>query len=209
MLLRPWLAAICIAVAGCGDPVERARLQVDPETLRYTALGELVGLRAELAKGDVGSPDRPEASAAHAWLGIPYAIAAQLAVGPERTVCLISGDSALGFNLMELETAVRHRLPILIVVNDDNHWGMEVLPQMMQMGQNVECATTPLRLDLIAQGFGAHGEYCEKTEEIRPAIERALASGQPAIVQIRIDPRVNANQMPEFGKFALWYAGNY
>lgn len=145
----------------------------------------------------------------HLGTGLPYAIAAQLHFGRDRCVCLISGDSALGFNLMELETAVRHDLPVLVVVNDDNNWGMEVMVQKMQIGRNVECRTTPLRLDQIARGFGAHGEYCTSSEEIRPAIERARASRKPAIVQVKIDPEVNANQMPEFGKFALWYAGNY
>jgi acetolactate synthase I/II/III large subunit len=145
----------------------------------------------------------------HLGTGLPYAIAAQLRFGPDRCVCLISGDSALGFNLMELETAVRHDLPVLVVVNDDNHWGMEVMVQKMQIGRNVECRTTALRLDRIAQGFGAHGEYCATAGEIRPAIERARASRKPAVVQVRIDPEVNANRMPEFRKFALWYAGNY
>ena len=164
----------------------------------------------ELAYGQQRSTDFLWTSKfGHLGTGIPYAIAAQLAVGPERRTCLISGDSALGFNLMELETAVRHELPILIVVNDDNHWGMEVLAQRLQIGENVVCETTPLRLDLIAQGFGAHGEYCTTTDQIRPAVERALASGGPAIVQIKIDPEVNANQIPDFGQFALWYAGNY
>ena len=164
----------------------------------------------ELAYGEQRSTDFLWTSKfGHLGTGIPYAIAAQLAVGRERCVCLISGDSALGFNLMELETAIRYELPILIVVNDDNHWGMEVLAQKMQIQRNVECATTPLRLDLVAQGFGAHGEYCTRSDEIRPAIERSLASGKPAIVQIKIDPEVNANQMPDFGKFALWYAGSY
>ena len=139
----------------------------------------------ELAYGEQRSTDFLWTSKfGHLGTGLPYAIAAQLAVGRERCVCLISGDSALGFNLMELETAVRYELPILIVVNDDHHWGMEVLAQKMQIHRNVECATTPLRLDLVAQGFGAHGEYCTKSAEIRPAIERALASGKPAIVQI-------------------------
>lgn len=145
----------------------------------------------------------------HLGTGLPYAIAAQLHFGPERCVCVFQGDSALGFNLMELETAVRHNLPVLVVVNDDNHWGMEVMVQKMQIGKNLECRTTPLRLDEIARGFGAHGEYCTTLAQIRPAIERARASKKPALVQIKIDPQVNALKMPDFQKFALWYAGQY
>jgi acetolactate synthase-1/2/3 large subunit len=145
----------------------------------------------------------------HLGTGLPYAIAAQLHFGNDRCVCVFCGDSALGFNLMELETAVRHNLPILVVVSDDGQWGMEVMMQKKMIGLNVECDHAPLRLDVIAQGFGAHGEYCTTAAEIRPAIQRARASRKPAIVQVKIDPDVNANQIPDFDKLLLWYAGNY
>jgi acetolactate synthase-1/2/3 large subunit len=144
----------------------------------------------------------------HLGTGLPYAIAAQLAVGRDRRVCLISGDSAFGFNAMELETAARHDLPVLAIVNYDQHWGMERAGQLAEMGRLVECQTAPVRLDELARALGGHGEYCTRTEEIQPAVERALASGKPALVQIVTDAEVNA-EPPGMELFGAWYEGSY
>jgi thiamine pyrophosphate-dependent acetolactate synthase large subunit-like protein len=144
----------------------------------------------------------------HLGTGLPYAIAAQLAVGRDRRVCLVSGDSAFGFNAMELETAARHHLPVLAVVNYDQHWGMERAGQLADLGRLVECQTAPVRLDELARALGGHGEYCTRTEEIQPAVERALASGKPAVVQIVTDSEVNA-EPPGMELFGAWYEGAY
>ncbi len=144
----------------------------------------------------------------HLGVGFPYAIAAQIAVGPQRRVCLVTGDSAFGFYTMELETAVRHNLPVLVVVNGDQHWGMEYEGQLAEIGRHVECGTSPVRLDRLAQSLGAHGEYVTKTDEIGPAVERALASGKPAVVHIVTDAIANANP-PGLDDFDTWYAGDY
>jgi thiamine pyrophosphate-dependent acetolactate synthase large subunit-like protein len=66
-----------------------------------------------------------------------------------------------------------------------------------------------VRLDEVARGLGAHGEYCTRTAEIGPAIRGALEARKPAIVQIVVDPKVNAYEAPGFAEFALWYQGNY
>jgi len=60
-------------------------------------------------------------------------------------------------------------------------------------------------LDTIANGFGAHGEYVERAEDIAAAVERALASGKPAVVQVPIDDVANATEVPGFDEFASWY----
>jgi thiamine pyrophosphate-dependent acetolactate synthase large subunit-like protein len=145
----------------------------------------------------------------HLGTGLPYALAAQLAVGRERCVCLITGDSALGFNIMELETAVRHNLPVLVVVNYDQHWGMEYAGQIADIGKLIECEHAPVRLDQLARAFGAHGEYCTRTEEIQPAVAQALASGKPSLVQIVTDANANAYDAPGMEQFAAWYEGGY
>jgi thiamine pyrophosphate-dependent acetolactate synthase large subunit-like protein len=145
----------------------------------------------------------------HLGTGLPYALAAQLAVGRERCVCLITGDSALGFYIMELETAVRHNLPVLIVVNYDQHWGMEHAGQIADIGKLVECEHAPVRLDALARSIGAHGEFCTRTDEIQPAVERALASERPALVQIVTDANANAYDAPGMDQFVTWYEGNY
>jgi len=145
----------------------------------------------------------------HLGTGLPYALGAQLAVGPQRRVCLITGDSAFGFYPMELETAVRHSLPVVVIVNYDQHWGMEHAGQLADIGRLVECQTARVRLDHLARALGAHGEFVERTADVRPAVERAFATGRPAVVQVVTDARVNAYDAPGLEDFGGWYAGNY
>lgn len=67
-----------------------------------------------------------------------------------------------------------------------------------------------MRFDKVAEGFGAYGQFVERTADIAPAIRRALASGRTSVVQIAVDPVVNALQAPNFAEFASWYgAGLY
>jgi thiamine pyrophosphate-dependent acetolactate synthase large subunit-like protein len=146
----------------------------------------------------------------HLGTGLPYALGAQLAVGPGRRVCLITGDSAFLFHIAELETAVRKQLPVVIIVNSDSAWGMERpgFYQEFGQGREVEVDWGKIRLDKIAEGFGAHGEYVQQTRDIRGAVERAFAAGKPAVVQVVVDPLINALQMPNVQEFVTWYAGS-
>lgn len=127
----------------------------------------------------------------HLGCGLPQAIGAQLAQGRDQPVCLITGDGALGFHFMEFETAVRHQLPLVIVVNDDHALGAEMAAHMQHIGHGIEVSFAPVRYDQMAQAMGGHGEYVEKLEEIQPAIRRAFASGKPSIVQVVTDPDAN------------------
>jgi thiamine pyrophosphate-dependent acetolactate synthase large subunit-like protein len=86
---------------------------------------------------------------------------------------------------------------------------MEHAGQLGEIGRLVECQHAPVRLDALAKSLGAHGEYCTCTDEIRPAVERALASGKPALVQIVTDAKVNAYDAPGMDQFGSWYEGNY
>ena len=145
----------------------------------------------------------------HLGTGLPYAIGAQLAVGSARRVVLISGDSAFLFHISELETAVRKKLPVICIVGCDYAWGLEVRGYRGTLGP--DSAETEahwgkqLRLDKIAEGFGAHGEYVEREEDIAPAIARALASGKPAVVQVPIDGAANARDVPGHEEYKHWY----
>ncbi len=145
----------------------------------------------------------------HLGTGLPHALGAQLAVGDTRRVVLMTGDSSFLFHISELETAVRKNLPIVAVVACDYSWGLEVKVYHSVFGdQSPETEAhwgTQLRLDKIAEGFGAHGEYVERAEDIGAAVERALASGKPAVVQVPVDPRANAIDVPGFEEFATWY----
>lgn len=145
----------------------------------------------------------------HLGTGLPHAIGAQLAVGDTRRVVLMSGDSAFQFHISELETAVRKNLPIVCIVGCDYAWGLEVAVYRNAFG--MESAETEahwgkqLRLDKIAEGFGAYGEYVDRAEDIAGAVQRALASNRPAVVQVVIDGAANASEMPGIEEFMSWY----
>lgn len=126
----------------------------------------------------------------HLGTGLPYAIGAQLA-DPDARVVLLTGDGSLGFCMMEFETAVRQRLPIVVVVGNDAAWGIEEFFQEKQYGPERPLATplTNTRWDRMAQAMGGWGERVERLEDLRPALERAFAAGGPACVDVVI-PRV-------------------
>jgi thiamine pyrophosphate-dependent acetolactate synthase large subunit-like protein len=150
----------------------------------------------------------------HLGTGLPHAIGAQIAVGDQRRVVLITGDSSFLFHISELETAVRKKLPIVCIVGCDYSWGLEVAVYRSAFGpQSPETEAhwgDQVRLDKVAEGFGAYGEFVERAEDIGPAVERALRSGRPAVVQVPIDALANATEVPGFDEFASWYGdGGY
>jgi acetolactate synthase-1/2/3 large subunit len=118
---------------------------------------------------------------------LPHGIALQLA-NPGRPVAVITGDGALGFYLAEMETAVRHKLPIVLIVGNDAGWGLE--RELQNASGNVrETVGTELsfsRYDTIMQGFGGQGEIIESLDQVRPAIARAFASAVPYCLNVKI-----------------------
>jgi acetolactate synthase-1/2/3 large subunit len=128
---------------------------------------------------------------AHLGTGIPFAIAAQQA-HPDKRVISVVGDGAVGFNFAEFDTMVRHRLPVIVVVNNDQQWGMSAHGQDLIYGQGHRVATdlAATRYDLAAAGFGCHAEHVVEPGDLLPALERALASGKPACVNVMTDPSV-------------------
>jgi len=128
----------------------------------------------------------------HLGTGLPYAIGAKMAA-PERQVYLITGDGALGFNIQELETARRHDVQITVIVICDQGWGMERPSQMMAgLGGLIETEHYPdTRYDQIAAAFGCHSELVEEPAQLRPALERAVNSGRPALIQVMVHPDAN------------------
>ena len=120
-------------------------------------------------------------------VGMPFALAAQLA-HPDKRVCIIYGDGSFGFNGMEFDTAVRFGLPIIGIVGNDAAWGQMMRPQGAIYGwDRLEgVLLNPTRYDKVVEALGGHGEFCESPDEIRPALERAAASGKPALVNVII-----------------------
>jgi acetolactate synthase-1/2/3 large subunit len=118
-------------------------------------------------------------------VGLPFALAAKSAA-PDRNVFLMVGDGAFGLNAVEMDTAVRHNLPVVAVVVNDGAWGMIKAAQIGMYGRDrlVASELKNVRYDKWVEGFGGHGEFVEKPGDIRPALERALASGKPACVNV-------------------------
>lgn len=126
---------------------------------------------------------------------LPTAIAAKLAY-PDSRVIMLTGDGAFGFNAMEFDTAVRHNLPVVTVLGNDSAWGIDRQIQLGLYGRPVATDLLQSRYEMVVQGLGGHGEYVEKPEELTPALQRALASGKPALVNVvvqrAISPRAEA-----------------
>ena len=124
----------------------------------------------------------------HLGTGLPYAVGASVAEGGKRPVMLLTSDSAFLFHIAELETAARQNLPLVCVVGVDHQWGLEVGVYKRTFEQPSPQPgvhwSKDVRFDKIAEGFGCHGEYVEKEDEIGPAIERAYASGKTAVVHV-------------------------
>lgn len=122
--------------------------------------------------------------------GPGYALAAKLA-RPERQVVLLQGDGAFGFSGMEWDTLVRHNVPVVSVVGNNGIWGLEKHPMEALYGYSVVAELRPgTRYDELARTLGGHGELVSAPAELRPALERAFASGLPAVVNVLTDPSV-------------------
>jgi acetolactate synthase-1/2/3 large subunit len=122
--------------------------------------------------------------------GPGYALAAKLA-HPNRQVVLLWGDGAVGFAAMELDTLARHGVNVVGVVGNNGIWGLEKHPMEFLYGYSVAADLRPgTRYDLVAEALGCHGELVDRPEQLRGALERALAAGRPAVVNVLTDPSV-------------------
>ncbi len=121
---------------------------------------------------------------------------------PDAPVYCISGDGAMAFHCQEIETAVRHGLAVVWIVLADRQWGMVKLTQQIglppirqAMGSDADgtigADLEEIAFDRLAESMGAHGERVRTAEELRPALERAAASGRPAVVHVDVDPQMH------------------
>jgi len=143
--------------------------------------------------------------------GLPMAIGAQLATGNKRRAVVLTGDSAFLFHISELETAVRKNVPIICIVSVDHAWGLEAASYKANFGENTSTPearwSNEVRLDKTAESFGAHGEFVERAEDLGPAVERALASGKPAVIHVEVDQMASSSfaGIPGFAEFRAWF----
>jgi len=119
-------------------------------------------------------------------VGLPYALGAQVAL-PGKKVVVANGDGSLGFNGMEIDTMVRHDLPVKIMVGNNSIWGIDWQIQKGLYGRPVWTDLLPTRYDVVAQGLGAYGEHVTKAEDLENAMKRAFDHHGPALLNIDIE----------------------
>jgi acetolactate synthase-1/2/3 large subunit len=155
-----------------------------------TSYFALTGLRAKEKAGIIGG-----AAGLFGCLGtgIPMGIGAKVA-RPDKTVVVISGDGSFGLNAMEFDTAVRHKIPFVCVIVNDQAWGMIKHGQEMIYGPKrlVGSELGMVHYEDVVKALGGHGEFVTRDEEIMPAMKRALNAGKPACVNVLTDPTVTS-----------------
>ena len=142
-------------------------------------------------------------------IGTPFGVAASLAC-PDRTVAVVTGDGAFGFNAMEIDTAARHQAPVLIVVANNGSWAIEVRDQQETHGKVVGTRLQFADHAAMARAFGLHAERVERAEDLPGAIARALAN-RPALLDVLVTPAAASSDarsglawVPDLQPLAAW-----
>jgi acetolactate synthase-1/2/3 large subunit len=130
---------------------------------------------------------------------LPTALAAKIAY-PDSRVFMLTGDGAFGFNGMEFDTAVRHDLKIVALLGNDSAWGIDRQIQLGLYGRAVATDLLQTRYDRVVQGLGGHGEFVERPEDLAPALERALASAKPALLNIAVERAISPRGEAAIGR---------
>ena len=121
-------------------------------------------------------------------VGMPFGVGAKIAC-PDKQVIVVHGDGSFGLNAMELDTAVRHKVPILVVISLNGGWTAD--PKREKTGRDLGFT----RYDKMAEGLGCYGEYVEKPEDIGAALVRAqkkVDEGMVALVNVKTDENARA-----------------
>jgi acetolactate synthase-1/2/3 large subunit len=164
--LGPLLAADAVVIGDGGDFVSYAGRYIEPE--------QPGGWLDPGPYGCLGT-------------GLGYAIAARLA-RPTSPVVLLLGDGAAGFSLMDVDTLVRHGLPVVMVCGNNGVWGLEKHPMQALYGYDVAADLQPgCRYDQVVSALGGDGELVTEPRQIGPALRRAFDSGVPYLVNVVTD----------------------
>jgi acetolactate synthase-1/2/3 large subunit len=122
--------------------------------------------------------------------GMGSAMAARLA-HPSAQIALLLGDGALGFSLTEIDSLVRHNLPVVMIVGNNSAWGLEKHPMQSLFGYDVAADLGhQTRYDEVAIALGAGGEFVTEASKIGAALDRGFASGIPYLINIATDPAI-------------------
>ena len=142
-------------------------------------------------------------------VGTPFGIAASLAL-PERVVAVVTGDGAFGFSAMEIDTAVRHNAPVLIVIANNAAWQIEVRDQQESYGRVIGTRLQSVDYAAVARAFGLHACRVERSEDLPAAIAEALAN-RPALLDVittvdavSSDGKTGLAWVPDLQPLAAW-----
>ncbi|GAC1564099.1 MAG: acetolactate synthase [Vulcanimicrobiaceae bacterium] len=142
-------------------------------------------------------------------IGTAFGIGAALAL-PQRPVAVLTGDGSFGFNAMEIDTAVRHNVPILVVVANNGSWAIEVRDQVESYGHVVGTRLRDTDYAMMARGLGMHARRVERADELPAAIAEAMAH-RPALLDVVVTPEaVSADGksglawVPDLQPLAAW-----
>ncbi|WP_045742462.1 acetolactate synthase [Actinoplanes rectilineatus] len=181
-------------MTAASDPVRPARVYgelrriLEPEAVTIGDGGDFVSYAGRYLE-----PARPGT-----WLdpgpfgclgtGMGYAMGARVTF-PDRQICVLLGDGAAGFSLMDVESLVRQNLPVVIVVGNNGVWGLEKHPMRAMYGYDVAADLQPgLRYDAVVRALGGAGETVDRASGIAPALRRAFDAGVPYLVNVLTDP---------------------
>jgi acetolactate synthase-1/2/3 large subunit len=189
-LMSQWRSSVCVPCESDQTPIRTERLCAEitawlPDDAvvvadtGYSAIwaGTLINLRS-------GSQKFLRASGSLGW-AFPASLGAKCAL-PERPVVCFSGDGAFWYHFAELETAVRWDIPTVTVINNNSVLGQSQLGIRRAYRQQYRFRDT--NFARLAEDLGAVGLRVERPDQIRPALQQALASKRPAVVDVVTEP---------------------
>ena len=130
---------------------------------------------------------------------LPQALAVKVAY-PASRVIMMTGDGAFGFNAMEFDTAVRHKLNVVAILGNDSAWGIDRQIQLGLYGRPVATDLLQSRYEQVVQGLGGYGEFVERPEDLKSALERALASQKPALLNVAVERAISPRAEAAIGR---------
>ncbi|MBX6356391.1 MAG: acetolactate synthase [Micromonosporaceae bacterium] len=177
------------------DPIKPARVYgelrrvLDPDAVTIGDGGDFVSYAGRYLEPAVPGTWLDPGPYGCLGTGMGYAMGARVTY-PDRQVCVLMGDGAAGFSLMDAESLVRHKLPVVIVVGNNGIWGLEKHPMQAMYGYDVAADLQPgLRYDDVVRALGGAGETVTKAAELGPALARAFDAGVPYLVNVLTDPQ--------------------
>ncbi len=164
---------------------------VDENTIVIGDGGDIVGLAAQVLPVNFPGQFMGPGPLGTLGVGTGFCIATKY-VHPDKKVLMVNGDGSFGLNGFDFDTLVRFNLPVVSVVGNDRQWGQILVGQERMYGEERVVGTRladNARYDQVVEALGGHGEFVTEPAEIKPAIERAFASGKPACVNVIIDQK--------------------